>query len=58
MPTVGFGTAGLAGDTAQAVMTALKVGYKLIDTAQASSLPVSFRWLGMQDHATCNAAAG
>lgn len=38
MPTVGFGTAGLAADTSKAVLEALSVGYKLIDTAQVSVL--------------------
>lgn len=35
MPAVGMGTAGLGGETAQAVQTALRVGYRAIDTAQA-----------------------
>lgn len=35
MPLVGFGTAGLSENTAQAVTWALEAGYRLIDSAQA-----------------------
>ena len=35
MPVVGLGTAGLGAETLQAVQTALRVGYRAIDTAQA-----------------------
>ena len=34
MPSVGFGTAGLGGNTVQAVQSALQAGYRLLDTAQ------------------------
>lgn len=34
MPLVGFGTAGLGDQTAQAVTWALEAGYRLIDSAQ------------------------
>lgn len=35
MPLVGFGTAGLGENTAQAVTWALEAGYRLLDSAQA-----------------------
>jgi hypothetical protein len=35
MPTVGLGTAGLGDKTEAAVRSALRVGYRAIDTAQA-----------------------
>lgn len=35
MPTLGFGTAGMGDKTASAVETALKMGYRRIDSAQA-----------------------
>lgn len=34
MPTVGYGTAGLAELTADAVFTAIRTGYRLVDSAQ------------------------
>ena len=34
MPSVGFGTAGLAAQTVPAVQAALAAGYTLLDTAQ------------------------
>ena len=33
MPTVGYGTAGLGELTADAVFTAIRVGYRLVDSA-------------------------
>ncbi|KAJ9458558.1 D-galacturonate reductase [Diplonema papillatum] len=35
MPIIGFGTAGLGGNTKQAVLSALEIGYRHIDTAEA-----------------------
>lgn len=36
MPRIGFGTAGLGESTAETVATALRTGYRLIDSAQVS----------------------
>jgi diketogulonate reductase-like aldo/keto reductase len=36
MPTVGYGTAGLGDLTADAVFTAIRVGYRLVDSAGVS----------------------
>lgn len=41
MPSIGFGTAGLGGQTAEAVHAALLAGYTLFDTAQVSFLALT-----------------
>ena len=48
MPTVGYGTAGLVELTADAVFTAIRTGYRLVDSAQVRTAGIlsAFRLVG------------
>lgn len=49
MPTVGYGTAGLVELTADAVFTAIRTGYRLVDSAQVGMAGIlSAFWLVWQ----------
>lgn len=50
MPTVGYGTAGLAELTADAVFTAIRIGYRLVDSAQVGVCHLCLRCAHSRPH--------